>query len=116
MPETSRKPRIALGSEPRRLHIKETIRQSFENSGGPVKDLGTWSEEAMDHPDYGTAAGNPSPTGRTTTESRCAAAGFGIPVANRALTLEMVHCFSEYPVGRQVQNNALVGREESKKD
>ena len=70
----------------------------------------------MDHPDYGTAGGNPSPTGRTTTESRCAAAGLGIPVVNRALALEMVDVFLNIPCqGRQVENIVLIGREESKK-
>jgi hypothetical protein len=39
------------------FHIKQTIRQFLENSGAPVKDLGTWSEESLDHPDYGKGAG-----------------------------------------------------------
>ena len=73
MPETSRKPRIALGSD----HAgKETIRQFLDISGGPVNDPWTWPEESVDSPDS---------------------------------------CFSEYPVPRRVENNALVEREESKK-
>ena len=60
MPETSRKPRIALGSEPRRLHIKETIRQFLDISGGPVNDPWTWPEESVDSPDYGKAVGKPA--------------------------------------------------------
>jgi len=76
MPETSRKPRIALGSDHAGFHIKETIRQFLGNSGGPVNDPGTWPEESVGSPDS---------------------------------------CFSEYPVPRQVENNALVEREESKK-
>ena len=76
MPETSRKPRIALGSDHAGFHIKETIRQFLDNSGGPVNDPGTWPEESVDSPDS---------------------------------------CFSEYPVPRQVENHALVEREESKK-
>jgi len=57
MPETGRKPRIALGSDHAGFHIKETIRQFLENSGYPVDDLGTWSEESVDYPDYGKAVG-----------------------------------------------------------
>ena len=58
MPETSRKPRIgALGSDHAGLHIKETTRQFLENSGYPVNDLGTGSEESVDYPDYGKAVG-----------------------------------------------------------
>jgi ribose 5-phosphate isomerase B len=57
MPETSRKPRIALGSDHPGFHIKETIRQFLGNSGGPVNNPGTWSAESVDYPDYGKAAG-----------------------------------------------------------
>jgi ribose 5-phosphate isomerase B len=55
MPET--KPRVALGSDHAGYPIKETIRQFLENSGYPVDDLGTWSEESVDYPDYGKAVG-----------------------------------------------------------
>jgi len=55
MPEPSEKPRIALGADHAGFHIKETIRQFLENAGYPVDDLGTWSEESVDYPDYGKA-------------------------------------------------------------
>lgn len=57
MPEISRKPRIALGSDHAGFLIKETIRQFLENSGYPVDDLGSRSEESVDYPDYGKAVG-----------------------------------------------------------
>ena len=55
MPELSQKPRIALGADHAGYHVKETIRQFLENAGYPVDDLGTWSEESVDYPDYGKA-------------------------------------------------------------
>ena len=55
MPELSQKPRIALGADHAGYHIKETVRQFLENAGYPVDDLGTWSEESVDYPDYGKA-------------------------------------------------------------
>jgi ribose 5-phosphate isomerase B len=55
MPELSPKLRIALGADHAGYHIKETIRQFLENAGYPVDDLGTWSEESVDYPDYGKA-------------------------------------------------------------
>ncbi|HKM83971.1 MAG TPA: ribose 5-phosphate isomerase B [Candidatus Acidoferrum sp.] len=55
MPELSPKPRIALGADHAGYHIKEAIRQFLENAGYPVDDLGTWSEESVDYPDYGKA-------------------------------------------------------------
>jgi len=55
MPQPSEKPRIALGADHAGYHVKETIRQFLENAGYPVDDLGTWSEESVDYPDYGKA-------------------------------------------------------------
>ena len=55
MPELSEKPRIALGADHAGFHVKETIRQFLENAGYPVDDLGTWSEESVDYPDYAKA-------------------------------------------------------------
>jgi ribose 5-phosphate isomerase B len=57
MPELSSKPRIALGSDHAGFPIKETIRQFLENAGYLVDDLGTWSEESVDYPNYGKAVG-----------------------------------------------------------
>ncbi len=55
MPQPSEKPRIALGADHAGYHVKETIRQFLENAGYPVDDLGTWSEESVDYPDYAKA-------------------------------------------------------------
>ena len=55
MPQLSEKPRIALGADHAGYHVKEAIRQFLENAGYPVDDLGTWSEESVDYPDYGKA-------------------------------------------------------------
>ena len=58
MPQPSEKPRIALGADHAGFHVKEAIRQFLENAGYPVDDLGTWSEESVDYPDYGKAVAN----------------------------------------------------------
>jgi len=57
MPELSPKPRVALGADHAGFPIKETIREFLENAGYLVEDLGTWSEESVDYPDYGKAVG-----------------------------------------------------------
>src|SRR5262249_19571449 len=57
MAESSGKPRIALGADHAGFPIKETIRQFLQNAGYTVHDLGTWSEESVDYPDYGKAVG-----------------------------------------------------------
>ncbi len=51
------KPRIALGADHAGYQVKETIRKFLEESGYPVEDAGTWSEESVDYPDYGKAVG-----------------------------------------------------------
>ena len=57
MPELSPKPRVALAADNAGFPIKETIRQFLQNAGYLVGDLGTWSEESVDYPDYGRAVG-----------------------------------------------------------
>jgi ribose 5-phosphate isomerase B len=57
MPELSPKPRVALAAYHAGFPIKETIRQFLQNAGYLVGDLGTWSEESVDYPDYGRAVG-----------------------------------------------------------
>jgi hypothetical protein len=46
-----------LGADHAGFPIKETIRQFLQNAGYLVDDLGTWSEESVDYPDYGKAVG-----------------------------------------------------------
>ena len=57
MPASPAKPRIALGSDHAGFPIKETIREFLEMAGYPLEDVGTWSEESVDYPDYGKAVG-----------------------------------------------------------
>ena len=81
MPETSRKPRIALGSDHAGFHIKETIRQFLENLGYPVDDLGTWSEESVDYPDYGKAVGESVAARKDDYGIAVCGTGIGISIA-----------------------------------
>ncbi len=55
MPDAAPKPRIALGADHAGFHVKETIKKFLEASGYAVDDLGTWSEESVDYPDYARA-------------------------------------------------------------
>ena len=55
MSKFSPKPRVVLGADHAGFPIKETIRQFLENAEYLVDDLGTWSEESVDYPDYGKA-------------------------------------------------------------
>ena len=57
MPETSRKPRIALGSDHAGFQSKETIRHFSTIQAVPSMTRGTWSKESVDSPGDGKAVG-----------------------------------------------------------
>src|SRR6266852_4348722 len=57
MTETTRKPRIAIGSDHAGFLVKETIRKYLQAAGYAIDDQGTSSEDSVDYPDYGKAVG-----------------------------------------------------------
>lgn len=81
MPETAAKPRVALGSDHAGFPIKETIRQFLQNSGYAVEDLGTWSEESVDYPDYGQAVGESVANRQNDFGIAVCGSGIGISIA-----------------------------------
>ncbi|HYA62957.1 MAG TPA: ribose 5-phosphate isomerase B [Candidatus Sulfotelmatobacter sp.] len=81
MPESARKPRIALGADHAGFPIKETIRQFLENAGYPLDDLGTWSEESVDYPDYGKAVGERVASEQADYGIAVCGTGIGISIA-----------------------------------
>jgi ribose 5-phosphate isomerase B len=52
MSESTEKPRIAIGADHAGYHAKEVIKRYLLEQGYPVEDLGTWSDESVDYPDY----------------------------------------------------------------
>jgi len=52
MPDSENKPRIAVGADHAGYHVKEAVKKYLESSGYQVDDMGTWSEESVDYPDY----------------------------------------------------------------
>ena len=46
------KPRIALGADHAGFRAKESIKRYLESAAYTVTDTGTWSEEAVDYPDF----------------------------------------------------------------
>ncbi len=81
MTDPSAKPRIALGSDHAGFPVKETIRQFLENSGYPVDDLGTWSEESVDYSDYGKAVGDKVASHQDLFGIAVCGTGIGISIA-----------------------------------
>lgn len=52
MPEESQKLRVAVGADHAGFHVKEAVKGFLEAAGYTVTDIGTWSEELVDYPDY----------------------------------------------------------------
>jgi ribose 5-phosphate isomerase B len=46
------KPRIALGADHAGFRVKENIKKYLESAGYSVDDVGTWSEDSVDYPDF----------------------------------------------------------------
>jgi len=81
MPQLSEKPRIALAADHAGYHIKEAIRQFLEAAGYAVDDLGTWSEESVDYPDYGKAVGDRVASHQDSYGIAVCGTGMGIAIA-----------------------------------
>jgi ribose 5-phosphate isomerase B len=52
MDDSSTKPRVALGADHAGFPVKESIKKYLLESGYPLEDVGTWSDESVDYPDY----------------------------------------------------------------
>src|SRR5580658_8314960 len=52
MSASAEKPRIAIGADHAGYHAKEVIKRYLLEAGYPLEDLGTWSDESVDYPDY----------------------------------------------------------------
>lgn len=57
MTDSSTKPRIVVGADHAGFRAKETIKKYLEGAGYAVEDVGTFSEESVDYPDFARAVG-----------------------------------------------------------
>jgi ribose 5-phosphate isomerase B len=80
MAETTAKPRIALGADHAGYHIKETIRNYLEQAGYTLDDVGTWSEESVDYPDYARAVGERVAAGQARFGILACGTGIGVAI------------------------------------
>jgi len=81
MTETSKRPRIAIGSDHAGFLVKETIRKYLEEAGYAVDDQGTSSEESVDYPDYGKAVGERVVSKQADLGIAVCGSGIGISIA-----------------------------------
>jgi ribose 5-phosphate isomerase B len=81
MPASPAKPRIALGADHAGFHTKEIIRGFLEGQGYAVNDLGTWSEESVDYPDFARKVGEEVVQGKAQAGVLVCGTGIGMAMA-----------------------------------
>ena len=57
-------PIIVIGSDHGGFKMKEQVKQSLQNQGYEVEDIGCFSEESVDYPDYAAAVGRAVASGK----------------------------------------------------
>jgi ribose 5-phosphate isomerase B len=79
--DSSSKPRIALGADHAGFRVKETIRNYLEGAGYHVDDVGTWSEESVDYPDFARAVAERVASGQDPLGVVVCGTGIGVSIA-----------------------------------
>jgi ribose 5-phosphate isomerase B len=79
--DSSSKPRIVVGADHAGFRAKEKIKQYLEGAGYPVEDVGTFSEESVDYPDFARAVGEQVVAGRADLGVLACATGIGVSIA-----------------------------------
>ncbi len=74
------KVRIALGADHAGFHAKETIKKFLEQAGYPVDDVGTWSEESVDYPDFALAVAERVASGKDQLGILACGTGMGMAI------------------------------------
>jgi len=75
------KPRIAIGADHAGFPVKESIKKFLEQAGYVVDDVGTWSEESVDYPNYARAVGERVASGRSDLGILACGTGIGMSIA-----------------------------------
>ena len=81
MPEESPKLRIAVGADHAGLHVKEAVKAYLEGAGHTVSDVGTWSEESVDFPDYAKKVAEAVARGEADLGILSCGSGIGMAIA-----------------------------------
>jgi ribose 5-phosphate isomerase B len=80
-PQDSSRPRIALGADHAGFPLKEKLKQFLQQDGYPCQDLGTWSEESVDYPDFARAVGESVAAGESNLGVLVCGTGIGMSIA-----------------------------------
>jgi ribose 5-phosphate isomerase B len=108
--------KIAVASDHGGFELKEQIKNYIEKYGVDVIDLGTDSEESVDYPDFGAAAGIAVADGTADAAIVICGSGIGISIsANKIPGVRAANCWDTYTAKMSRRHNnanvlALGGR------
>jgi len=80
VPDAEPKPRIAIGADHAGFHAKETVRKYLEQAGYAVDDVGTWSEESVDYPEFARAVAQRVASGKDQLGILSCGTGIGMAI------------------------------------
>jgi ribose 5-phosphate isomerase B len=78
--------RIAVGSDHAGLELKETVKRALEADGHQVADLGTYSPDSSDYPDYAFKVGEAVARGDAERGVLVCNTGIGMSIAANKVT------------------------------
>ena len=81
MNPSNQKQRIAIGADHAGYQVKESIKRFLEQAGYAVEDVGTFSEESVDYPDFARAVAERVAGGKENLGVLVCGTGMGMAVA-----------------------------------
>lgn len=97
---------ISIGSDHAGFAYKEALKQMLVDAGHVVLDVGTYSEERADYPDYGTAAAHLVRDGYADRGVLVCGSGIGISIAaNKVRGIRAANCTSVEMAALSRQHN-----------
>ena len=100
--------KIALGVDHGGFPLKDTVRDVLESLGHSVLDLGTYSTDPVDYPDYAAAVARSVATGEADRGIVICGSGVGACVAaNKIDGARACVCHDTYSAGQGVEHDDL---------
>jgi ribose 5-phosphate isomerase B len=80
MPDSTDKPKIAIGADHAGFHAKEVIKRFLAAQGFEMEDVGAASEESVDYPDYARQVAERVAAGRAQVGILLCGTGIGMSI------------------------------------
>ena len=97
---------IAIGSDQAAFDMKNKVVQYLTDNGYEVRDLGSYSEESVDYPDYGEKVGEEVASGKADFGIVICGTGIGISMAaGKVPGIRAAVCTNEYMAQMARQHN-----------